>query len=88
MTLPAFIFGMLIAAFYGSVFHLIFNGGLIRLLLFLVLSVIGFWAGQLVADLLGWKFLMVGPLALGVASPGSLLFLILGLWLGMINRPE
>jgi hypothetical protein len=48
MTLPALVFGFVVSTFYGIVFHLWKNGGLGRLLLYVILSWIGFLLGHLV----------------------------------------
>ncbi|MDX1438088.1 MAG: hypothetical protein R3335_14850 [Anaerolineales bacterium] len=85
MTLPAFLVGILISSLYGAAFHLWRNGGLRRLLLYLVLSWTGFWAGQLLATFLGWQFASYGPLNLGLATIGSVLFLFVGHWLSLIE---
>jgi hypothetical protein len=53
MTVPILIFGFILASLYGSLFHLWKNGGLGRLVLYLLLSWIGFWVGQLIARQLG-----------------------------------
>lgn len=85
MTLPAFIFGLLIASLYGAAFHLWRGGGLGRLLLYLVLSWIGFWAGHFVAERFGWTFGSVGPLHIGLATIFSLIFLFIGYWLSKVE---
>jgi uncharacterized membrane protein YeaQ/YmgE (transglycosylase-associated protein family) len=72
---------MLISSLYGTVFHFWKRGGLGRLLYYLVLGWIGFWAGQLLASRLGWQFDSLGALHLGTATAGSFLFLFIGNWL-------
>ena len=85
MTLPAFLFAFLPALFYGALFHLIRGGNGRRLLLYLGLSVAGFFAGHYIGVWRGWYFLMFGPLNLGAATVGSFLFLGLGDWLSRIE---
>lgn len=85
MTLPALILGFLLASLYGAIFHLIFGGGLGRLLLFLFLGWMGFLAGQILASYLGWTFDQVGALHLGTASVTSFMFLGAGYWLSLIE---
>lgn len=85
MTIPAFAFGLLISSLYGAVFHLWRGGGVGRLLLYLLLSWLGFWIGQLMASRLGWTFGSVGPLHLGLATISSFLFLLLGYWLSKVE---
>jgi hypothetical protein len=85
MTLPAFLFGFLAATLYGGIMHLWKNGGLGRLMLYLVLSWVGFTAGHLFAGKMGWNFLDIGPLHFGLASLGSFLLLVVGHWLSLIQ---
>ena len=85
MTLPAFLFGFFVSTFYGTIFHLWKNGGLGRLLLYILLSWIGFGIGQIIAGRLGWNFIDVGPLHLGFATAGSLALLGVGYWLSLIQ---
>ena len=85
MTLPALIFGFLLASLYGAIFHLFLGGGFGRLILFLFLCWIGFLAGQILASYLGWDFDLLGSLHLVVASVASFLFLAIGYWLSLIE---
>jgi hypothetical protein len=85
MTLPSLLFGLLIALFFGALYHLIRGGGAWRLVLYLFLSVFGFALGQLIGIWRGWIFIPVGSINLGVASFCSLLLLVLGDWLTRIE---
>jgi hypothetical protein len=85
MTLPAFLLGVLISTLYGTVFHFWKRGGLGRLLLYLVLGWLGFWAGHIFAGRMGWQFDSLGPLHLGAATLGSFLFLFIGYWLSLVE---
>ncbi len=89
MTIPAAVFALLCAWLIGALFHVAVDGGGGRLVLYLILSTLGFIAGQTVAAARGWSFVPVGPLQLGFAALGSLVFLVLGHWLGQvrIERP-
>ena len=81
MTLPSFVLGAVIATLLGAAFHLWRGGGLGRLVLYLLLAWVGFWAGHWAAANLGWDLFRVGPLFLGVAILGSLGALFGGHWL-------
>jgi hypothetical protein len=81
MTLPAFIFGLIVSTLYGAAFHLWKNGGFLKLLLFLSLALIGFWTGHLVGRILNITFVNIGPLNFGTATLGSVILLIAGYWL-------
>jgi len=85
MTLPALLFAFLLALLYGAVYHLIRNGGFWRLILYFILSVIGFILGHIFGLWRGWVFIPVGSLNLGMSSLGSLIILIFGDWLSRIE---
>jgi uncharacterized membrane protein YeaQ/YmgE (transglycosylase-associated protein family) len=81
MTIPALILGIIVSSLYGAAFHLWRGGSLGRLILYLILSWAGFWIGQFLATRIGFSFVNVGPLHLGIATIGSILFLAIGYWL-------
>ena len=85
MTLPTFLFGLLIALLYGAVYHLIRGGGFGRLLLYLGLSILGFAAGYFIGLWRGWIFIPLGSLHLGMSSAGSIIILVIGDWLSRIE---
>lgn len=85
MTVPALLFALLVAILYGALYHLLRGGGFWRLLLFLILSVLGFAAGHLVGLWRGWVFLPLGSLNLGISTIGSILFLLTGDWLSRVE---
>ncbi len=85
MTLPAFLLGFVLSTLYGAAFHLWRGGSLGRLIFYLALSWAGFWIGQFLAELLGWSFLSVGPLHLGMATLVSAIFLLAGYWLSLVE---
>ncbi len=85
MTIPSVLYGILFSTMYGAVFHLWKGGKFARLLLYILLSWGGFWIGHLLASILGWTFLSIGPLHLGLATLGSVLFLFVGYWLSLIK---
>lgn len=85
MTLPSLAIGVVIALLIGSIFHVWLDGGGGRLILYLVLSLVGFFAGHIAGSVLNWSFLELGPLNLGMAFFGSLVFLGLGHWLSLIE---
>ena len=85
MTFPSLLFALLVAAFYGLLYHLIRNGGVWRLVLYLVLSIAGFAIGHFIGIWRGWVFIPLGSLNIGMSSVGSLLILVLGDWLSRID---
>lgn len=87
MTLPSLLFGFVLSSLLGSLFHLWRGGKLGRLILYLLLSWVGFWGGHLLGNSLGIHIGQVGPLNLGLALVGCVLFLFAGHWIAMI-KPE
>lgn len=85
MTIPSLIFAFLIASLYGAVYHLIRDGGLGQLILYLILGWLGFALGHLTGIWQGWILFPLGPLNLGMSTLGSLLFLLMGDWLSHFN---
>jgi hypothetical protein len=88
MTFPALLFALLLALLYGAVYHLIRDGGFWRLILFFILSILGFVAGHFLGVWRGWIFIPLGALNFGLSTLGSILFLILGDWLSRIEVPQ
>jgi hypothetical protein len=88
MTIPAVLFGILVSTLIGAIFHLWKNGGLGRLLLYIILAWIGFWVGHIIGQALNWTFFSVGSLHFGMAILGSLLFLGIGYWFSLISQVE
>jgi hypothetical protein len=85
MTIPALLFGFILATLYGVLFHLWRGGGLLRLFLFIVLSWSGFWIGNAVASHYHIAFAQIGPLNAGLASFTSGVCLLLGYWLSLVE---
>lgn len=85
MTFPAFIFSFFIALLFGSFLHLWRGGSSGKLLLYLVLSLIGFFGGHFIADILSIRFFQVGTINLGFGILGSIILLALGYWLSLID---
>ncbi|HVN16900.1 MAG TPA: hypothetical protein VMT73_14250 [Anaerolineales bacterium] len=85
MTIPALILGFLISSLYGALYHLLRGGNFWRMVMDLALAWAGFAAGHYLGLWRGWILFPLGPLNLGVATIGSLLFLGLGDWLSHIE---
>lgn len=85
MTSPALLFALLVAFFYGALYHLIRGGGFWRLLFHFSLSIAGFILGHLIGIWREWAFLPLGALNLGLSSLGSFVLLVLGDWLSRIE---
>ena len=85
LTFPVFVFGIIISSLYGAAFHLWKNGGLGKLLLYIMLSWLGFWTGHILSYLFNFNFIDMGPLHFGIATVGSLVVILLGHWLSKVN---
>ena len=88
MTIPAVFFGILVSTFIGAAFHLWKDGGVGRLVLYVLLSWVGFWAGHVAGLILNWPFFSVGPLYFGMALLGCILVLGVGYWLSLVRQPN
>jgi hypothetical protein len=74
----AWIFGLVLATFIGAVFFLIRPSKSYRMFgLCILISWIGFTAGDLIAEASGFRFWTAGALNLGGAVPGTLVALVL-----------
>ena len=60
MTLPGILFGILISILLGAVFHLWKDGGFMKLLFYIGLSVVGFWGRSHPGELSALVFLVLG----------------------------
>ena len=85
LTIPSIILGLIISLFIGALFHFWRGGSLRRLMLYLTLSVVGFAAGQCFGVWRNWILLPIGPLDLGLAALGSIVFLGIGYWLSLVE---
>ena len=85
LTLPTLLIGILLSTLYGAIYHLVRDGGAGRLLLFLFLGWIGFWAGHFLAESFSLTFASLGQLRLGLATLGSFAFMLVGDWLSRIE---
>lgn len=88
MTFPALVFGILVAALIGCAFHVWRGGNLGKLILYLILSEVGFWTAQILGDQFGWRFWSVGVINLGMCVVGSAVFLGVGYWLSLVKPEE
>ena len=85
MTLPAILFGVVLSTAYGTAFHFWKGGSLNKLFIFVLLAWLGFWVGHFAGGSIGWSFASVGPINTGMATLGSLVFLLVGDWLSHIE---
>ena len=85
MTIPAIIFSFFVATLLGSALHLWRGGNLFKLVLYLVLSIIGFFGGHFLASILSIRFIEVGTIHLGMGILGSVVLLALGYWLSLVD---
>lgn len=88
MTISAYLISFLFASILGLLFHVIVGGRGWRIIFYIICSWIGFFFGNLLGAVFGWKWLNVGPIHVVPAIIGSIVILLLGRWLGKIqNKP-
>lgn len=85
MTVPAIFFGVVLSSAFGTAFHFLKGGNLNKMIYYVLLAWLGFWAGHFSGAKLGWDFASVGLINTGMATLGSLFFLFVGDWLGHIE---
>lgn len=88
MTIPALVFGFLVSTLMGAAFHIWKDGGLGRLLLYIILAWVGFWGGHYLATRIGLTFASIGPLRLGAGVLVAAVTIFVGYWLSLINHEE
>lgn len=88
MTIPSLLFGLLVATLMGASFHLWKGGSFGRLLLYLILAWVGFWAGHVLGNNLGWTFGSIGPLRFGMAILVGIVTIFVGYWLSLVNQEQ
>jgi hypothetical protein len=86
MTVPAILFGCLVAIFMGAAFHLWKGEGFGRLVLYLIFALVGFWAGHIIGEQFGWTFLMIGPLRFGSALLVCAAAIGIGYWFSLVRK--
>jgi tellurite resistance protein TehA-like permease len=84
MTIASILFGIFVSTLYGAAFHYWKGGGAIMLVIYLIVSWAGFWAGQYLGASLNLDFWQVGALHLGPATLGSIAFLFATLGLSKV----
>lgn len=86
MPTPTITFGILLAILLGALFHLVRGGDSKRLLIYLAISLAGFWLGDTIGYFTGWSILHIGLLNTGTAILFSVLLMVGGELL--LNRLE
>ena len=85
MSIPGLFLGLVLSSLYGALFHLWRGGHAGRLLLYLILSWLGFWIGQFLGNLMNISFDIIGQLHVVSASLVSIIFLLVGYWLSLVQ---
>lgn len=88
MTMPALLFALLIASLYGVLYHLIRDGGLGRLILYLLVSWAGFALGHLIGLWQGLLLIPLGQLNFGLSTLGSLILLFIVDWISQVKGKQ
>jgi hypothetical protein len=85
MSIPTLFFGFILSTLYGALFHLWRGGNAGRLLFYLILAWVGFWFGQIIGNIFGWDFDLVGQLHIVFSTLVSFSFIGLGYWLSLVQ---
>lgn len=80
-TASSLVLALLLATAYAALFHFLVGGSTRRLLMYIIVSWIGFAAGHFLGQILLIDWLKLGPLYLFSASAGSWIALIASWWL-------
>lgn len=80
-TFVSFILGFLLSTSFACVFHLLVGGPAGRILLYVIMSNLGFLAGHFLGRGMGITLMKLGPLYLLPATLGAVAFLIFAKWL-------
>lgn len=83
MTVPAILFGILIACLYGCIFHLIRGGNFFSILVYMLFSTIGFFLGHLLGNVVP-EMLRIGVINFGWGTLGSWALMFIN---GLIGNP-
>jgi hypothetical protein len=86
MITPASVFSFFVATFLGAAFHFWKGGSGGRLILYLVISWIGFMIGNWLGTSRDIPFLMIGPISGGFGSLGSLVLLFFTSWIIQLDE--
>ncbi len=81
MNLPSFLFGLVFSSLLAALFHLFVGGSVWKLILLMVSAWISFFAGNWIANSIGFEFDKLGELHIGMASTMCFTALALINWL-------
>ncbi len=85
MSFPAIFLGIIVATLAGAAYHLVRGGDAKRMLFFMALAWIGFFAGNALAETRGWLLWRLGELDIGFSLIGSVGVMALADWLSNIS---
>ncbi len=89
MNIAAAILGLAVAILLAALLHFWRGGDLGKLFFYLVVSVIGFWAGHFLDEFVFKTHLLaVGSLNLGFALLADIVFLGAAYWLGLVREDQ
>jgi len=72
---PALIFAILVGVFHAALYVLIRGNAGGRLPIVVIASILGAWAGDALADRLGWDLLTIGDFHLGIGISSAVAIL-------------
>ncbi|MDM8521684.1 hypothetical protein QUF64_16695 [Anaerolineales bacterium HSG6] len=86
---PYFLFGLLLATIYGTIFYIWQGQQLLDLVLYLLVSIVGLAVGQLLGLSFAFDYIVIGPLYIveGTVISWSSLFVARWLKITAENQP-
>jgi len=86
MTPSAYLISLVFAVVLGLLFHVIVGGRGWRILFFVICSILGFFLGNLIGYAVDWKWMNVGPVHAVPATLSAIVVMLLGRWLGKVQK--
>ncbi|MDM8526941.1 hypothetical protein QUF58_01910 [Anaerolineales bacterium HSG24] len=85
---PYILFGLVLAAIYGTIFYIWQGQQLIDLVLYLLVALVGLAVGQLLGLTFAFDFVMIGPLYIVEGTVISWLSLFAARWLKITTENQ
>ncbi len=80
-TSPVFLVSSVLATLWAAMFHLFFGKRLIDLVRYWFIALVGFGAGQAMADVLGFSWLLVGQVHVAEGTLACWVAMLVAHWL-------
>ena len=81
LSSPVFLLGSTLATIWAALFHLILGKTITELVLYWFLGLVGFAVGQAMADVLHWRWLLVGQVHIIEGTVACWVAMLVARWL-------